>query len=183
MVKHGAENPKKKKKDPDEDQRRWPRLKPSSVPFLKSVTFNQGNEVQVIDISRGGMLLETDVRMRPQMKIHLKLVTSDGLIKLEGTVLRSSITSLKGVPRYQSAIAFEHPFNMLDDLAAEPEAAFPDVPREPNQPPAFTLEGNQPMSGPAAVVGNYDENSAVLTFVAPDMPGTALLELFKLNDW
>jgi hypothetical protein len=173
--------PKKKRKDSDEEQRRWPRLKPSSVPFLKSVTFNQGSEVQVIDISRGGILLETDVRLRPQMKIHLKMVTSDGLIKLEGSVLRSSITSLQGTPRYQSAIAFEHPFHMLDDLAGEPEAASPETSQETGQPPVIQPKGDQPLANP--VFGKYDEDSAVLTFVVPDMSGESLLEIFKLNDW
>jgi hypothetical protein len=165
-------NTKKKKRNPEEEQRRWPRLKPSSVRFLKSVTFNQGSEVHVINISRGGMLLETEVRLRPQMKITLKLVTSDGLIKLPGVVLRSSIVSLEGGPRFQTAISFENPFHMLDDLSAEPELSAGHSP-ENDQAPALQTGTEQPAS----------DDDAILTFVAPDMPGASLLELFKTNDW
>jgi hypothetical protein len=127
------------------------------------------------------MLIETEVRLRPQMKILLKLVTSDGVIKLEGSVLRSSIASLKGTPRYQSAIAFEHPFHMLDDLSEDPTIAISGNQPASNQPPAAQQGSGEPTSQP--LIGSYDENSAVVTFVAPDKPGMSLLEVFKLNDW
>lgn len=165
-------NTKKNKKDPEEEQRRWPRLKPSSVPFLKSVTFNQGTEVQVLNISRGGMLVETEVRLRPQIKVTLKMVTSDGLVKLQGVVLRSSIVSLEKGPRYQTAISFENPFHMLDDLSAEPEFSLGQSPKN-DQAPALQTATDQPA---------YEEET-VLTFVAPDMPCSSLLKLFKTNDW
>jgi hypothetical protein len=170
---------KKKKKTPDEERRRWPRLKPSAIPFLKGVALSQGSEAQAIDISRGGMLLETEVRLRPQMKIHLKLVTSEGVIKIEGCVLRSSITSLTGTPKYQSAIAFEHPFHMLDDLSEESAAALPVETRpEPGNNPQ---ENTQPSFEP--IVGAFDESSSILTFVAPDISSASLLDRFKMNDW
>jgi hypothetical protein len=169
---------KKKKKKPDTDRRRWPRLNPSAIPFLKGVALSQGTEVQAIDISRGGMLLETEVRLRPQMKIHLKLVTSEGIIKIEGCVLRSSITSLTGVPKYRSAIAFEHPFHMLDDLSEESAAAIPESQPEPGD---ILQESNQPSFQP--IFGALDEGSSILTFVTPDIPGANLLERFKMNDW
>jgi len=73
------------------------------------------------------MLLETEVRLPPQTKVHLKLVTSDGIVKMDGLVERSCVASLQGVPKYRSAIAFEHPFHMLDDLSAESSAADPDT--------------------------------------------------------
>jgi hypothetical protein len=173
---------KKKEVSNESDQRRWPRLKPSSVPFLKSVSFNQGSEVQVIDISRGGMLLETEVRLRPEMTLHLKLLTSDGLIKLDGSVVRSSIVSLQGAPKYRSAIAFNHPFHMLDDLSEEPaEAASTEVQPESSALAASAQGSDLPLSKP--VMGQFDESSAVMTFVALDMPGSALADIFKRNDW
>jgi hypothetical protein len=57
------------------------------------------------------------------MKIQLKLATREGLIKINGCVQRSSIASLKGVPRYQTTIAFENPFRGLDDLSQDSETA------------------------------------------------------------
>lgn len=175
---------KKKKKEsitPEPEQRRWPRLKPSAVPFLKSVSFSQGSEVQVIDISRGGILLESEVRLRPQMKIHLKMQTTDGLIKLEGSVLRSSISSLQGTPRYRSAIAFEHPFHMLDDLSEEPAEAVEEIAAEPAPAAHAALESETALAA-APMIGQFDEDSASMT-IAMDFPGSALIEMFKRNDW
>ncbi|MDR1727767.1 MAG: hypothetical protein LBT74_07565 [Acidobacteriota bacterium] len=88
---------------------------------MKGITLNQGNEAHVVDISRGGALIETDVRLRPQMKIVFKVITTQGTFRITGSVLRSSIKSLQGTPIYQSAIVFENPLTMLDDL--EPPAA------------------------------------------------------------
>jgi hypothetical protein len=168
---------RKKNKNPGSERRRWPRLRPSSVPFLRGVTLSQEIQVTAIDISRGGMLLETEVRLTPQMKIHLKLVTSDGVLNLEGSVLRSSISSLAGVPKYQSAVVFEHPFHMLDDLSAETAADRPESEAASGKSPG----GNQLASKSGR--SEFSGSSAVLTFVAPDTPGSYLLEMLELNDW
>jgi hypothetical protein len=167
-----------KKRIRDSERRRWPRLKPSSVPFLKSVTLSQGAEVQAIDISRGGMLIETEVRLRPGMKIFLKLVTSDGAVKLEASVVRSSLTSLTGIPKYQSAVAFEHPFHMLDDISEEPaaslSASLPEIEISPLQGEPSLL---QPMWG------QFDESSSVITIVTQETSLSDLQEKLKINDW
>ncbi len=152
---------KKKNKTPDAERRRWPRIKASSVPFLKRVILGQGTDVQAINISRGGMLLETEVRLRPQMKISLKMVTSDGIIKMEGSVVRSSITSLTGTPKYQSAIEFDHPFHMLDDLSAEAVTAASEIP----------------------MTGTFNESSGNVILIAPNLPSAALLDPVKAGDF
>ena len=172
---------KRNKRDLSEANRRqYIRLKPAAVPFLKSVAFNQGFEAQVVNISRGGILLETDVRLRPQMKILLKLVTTEGVIKMEGQIIRSSISSLNGVPRYQSAIAFEHPFHMLDDLSAELE--------EQNQEslPVSTTPSVIDTSGDSLpkefIPGSpLDRDSVILTVIAQE--GVSAQDMFDLNDW
>ena len=108
---------KKTKDDPASlAKRQWPRFNPENIPTLKGITLNQGNEAHVVDISRGGALVETDVRLRPQMKIVFKVLTTQGTFRITGSVLRSSIKSLQGTPIYQSAIVFENPLTMLDDL-------------------------------------------------------------------
>ena len=106
-----------KKRDQNSERRNWARVDPSAVPFLKAVRFNYGKEVRVIDISQGGILVETEVRLQVQGKISLKVITGDGVIGLEGSVVRSSISSLTGGPKYKSAIAFEHPFTMLNTIS------------------------------------------------------------------
>ena len=164
----------------ESNRRQYPRLKPFAVPFLKSVVFNQGGEARVLNISRGGILLETEVRLRPQMKILLKLATSDGVIKMEGHILRSSISSLNGVPRYQSAIAFEHPFHMLDDLSAELEEQEQESPQESTTPSVIDTANDRP---PMELIpgSTLDRDSAVLTVIAQD--GMSMQDMFELNDW
>jgi hypothetical protein len=147
---------------------------------LKSVTFSQGSEAEIINISRGGVLLETEMRLRPQMKILLKLVTTEGVIKMSGYILRSSISSLKKTPRYRSAIAFENPFHMLDDLSAESEEEIQASPLE--QPETAVIDQGSDRQSVQPDPGSLlDEESAILTVVAQD--GISLQEMFKLNDW
>ena len=172
---------KRNKRDLSEANRRqYIRLKPAAVPFLKSVAFNQGFEAQVVNISRGGILLETDVRLRPQMKILLKLVTTEGVIKMEGQIIRSSISSLNGVPRYQSAIAFEHPFHMLDDLSAELEEQNQEsLPVSTTPSVIDTSGGSMPKE---FIPGSHlDRDSVILTVVAQE--GMSAQDMFDLNDW
>jgi hypothetical protein len=160
-------------------KRRWTRLKISSVPFLKKVAFSQGTEVRAIDISRGGILLETEVRLCPQMKVQLKLVTSEGVIMIGGCVVRSSISSLTGVPKYQAAIAFENPFHLLGDLpdcsraAADPES----------QPGASDPQQDNAQSSFLPIPGKFDESLSILTFIEQDIPGEGLLDRFGINEW
>jgi hypothetical protein len=169
---------KTKKKARDSERRRWPRLKPSSVPFLKSVTLSQGAEVHALDISRGGMLIETEVGLRPGMKIFLRVVTSDAVVKLEGSVVRSSISSLTGIPKYQSAVAFEHPFHMLDDMSEEPAALPPASSPETGMLPLQNEHSSFP-----PLWGKFDEGSSVMTIVTPETSLSDFQEKLTTNDW
>jgi len=107
------------KKEDDESlatKRQWTRLSPENTPSLKGIALTQGNTARVIDISRGGALIETDVRLCPQTKITFKVLLEQGDFRITGSVLRSSIKSLQGAPIYKSAIVFENPLTVLDDL-------------------------------------------------------------------
>jgi len=97
-------------------KRQYVRLSPENTPALKGITMTQGTMARVIDISRGGALIETDVRLCPQTKTVFKVLMEQGDFRVTGSVLRSSIKSLKGKPIYQSAIVFENPLTVLDDV-------------------------------------------------------------------
>ena len=165
------------------DRRRWTRIEPSELPLLNSVAFPQGSEVQVINISQGGMLLETEVRLQPKMKILLKIDTSTGVFDIEGSVLRSSIASIQGTPRYRSAVSFQHPIDMLLDTlnkrkkkqsqetSPEPESPSP-VPQDVDQQSPQTLPGIE-----------VEEKPTVLTVMTQDSEDVSLKETFILNDW
>ena len=96
-------------------KRQHVRISPENTPDLKGIALNQGTMARVVDISRGGALIETDVRLVPQQKIGFKVQLTQGDFRVTGSVLRSSIKSLQG-PIYQSAIIFENPLTVLDNL-------------------------------------------------------------------
>jgi hypothetical protein len=106
----------KNKRSPSTSERQWPRLNPGDTLPLEGITLGQGSMAQVVDISCGGALIETDVRLCPQAKIGFKVQTTQGTFRVTGSVLRSSIKALQDTPIYQSAIVFENPLTILDGL-------------------------------------------------------------------
>ena len=123
-------------------KRQYVRLSPENTPALKGITMTQGNTARVIDISRGGALIETDVRLCPQTKTVFKVLMEQGDFRVTGSVLRSSIKSLSGKPIYQSAIVFENPLTVLDDVnpsKAVLEDHTPDGRREENTNEGFII--------------------------------------------
>ncbi len=165
------------------ERRRWPRFEPKDLPFLKSVAFSQGGEVQVINISQGGMLLETERRLQPKMKVQLRIDASSGAFDIEGQVLRSSITSIQGAPRYQSAIAFKYPIHMLlDNVKADPAEQTQKASSDSMPPPASTQNGDK-QSPPGLKRAETKAKPATRTAVANDPTGLSFSETFDLNEW
>jgi PilZ domain len=97
------------------DERRGsPRLPPSAIPALKGVKLVAGPEVRLVNISRGGALIESEARLSPGSNLCLRLVTAESVYLLKGQVLRSRVASLAGAGlRYQSAISFSEEFSIL----------------------------------------------------------------------
>jgi hypothetical protein len=172
---------RKKKLYSDKNRRRWPRLAPSAVPHLKSVSFSQGPEAQVVNISRGGILLETEIRLRPFMKILLRIVTSRGVFKMEGSVVRSYICSLKDAPRYHSAVAFDHPFNLLEDVSEKPEKQSGTSQFKPNTAETVHGNGDHSVKPPDFDNPRSEDNHAILTVKAKE--GSSIQEMMGLNNW
>jgi hypothetical protein len=149
---------------------------------LKSVEFNQGSQAEIVDISRGGLLLETEARLRPDLKIMFKLVTTKGVLKMDGTILRSSIFSLKGVPRYRTAIVFKQPFDLLDNIPDGSAKKTQEIQSE-NIDPENLKEKEWDQSRQVNPESEAETNPAILTLVASDDQGICLQESFSLNDW
>ena len=168
---------KKKQRTPDIERRRWPRLQPSSVPFLKSVSLPHGIEVKVFNISQGGMLLETGVRLGPQIRIHLKILTTDGFIQVSGSVMRSYISSLVGGPTYRSAIAFDDPLRLPTDLVPEPKQD-ESMDFQQGSDAQWDMQPDSQL-----IVGELADKSGVLTIVIPGSSDTPLVKNLKQNDW
>ena len=173
---------RRRRKDDGADRRRWPRLKPADLPFIKKVEFSKGSKIEIINISRGGLLLETESRLGPDLKIQAKIVTTEGIFEVEGTTLRSSVFSLKGAPRYRTAVVFKEPFELMDDAIDMSGDAVQEKTADAASSGISETNGDRQ---PAR--DNHDnekvKNPAVLTVIASDDKGVCLNETFTLNDW
>lgn len=122
--------------------RQWPRFNIEDVPLIKEVLSSAGSRLRVANISRGGALLWTKKRMLRSTLIKLKVITSEEVIPLSGSVLRSSVFAPKLMPRYQAAVAFDRPLQILDhesklSMITKPVITLYLAPSE-----AFPLESN-----------------------------------------
>ncbi|MBZ5496081.1 MAG: PilZ domain-containing protein [Acidobacteriia bacterium] len=161
------------------DRRTAPRQPPSVIPSLQSVELTNGNAVNLVNISRGGALVETEARMIPGVSICIRLVAADAVFMLRGRVLRSRALSLRGSTiLYESAIAFNEELPLLagefDEPAVEkePAAAFPAVEE---------AAASQPDSQPGTAV---EERPIMFTLTVPIPPtGPDLRQIFGLNKW
>jgi hypothetical protein len=105
--------------DPYEDSERrgHMRLGRDDVRWLRSARLKYGPDVRVIDISRGGILVETDgQQLRPDANIVFELSGPMNSILMPSKVLRCRAASFDDVMRYQGACAFKRPLEIPDLL-------------------------------------------------------------------
>jgi len=103
--------------DPYEDSERrgHMRLGRDDVRWLRSARLKYGPDVRVIDISRGGILVETDgQQLRPDANIVFELAGPTNSILMPSKVLRCRAASFDEVMRYQGACAFKRPLEIPD---------------------------------------------------------------------
>jgi PilZ domain len=103
---------------PKVDRRRWPRKKPSECPWLIEARLRSGTEVRVVDISNGGVLVETASQIVPGAPVEIFLVAADQRWLVKGRIVRCRVSAIvpeRGV-RYRAAVAFNEPVSILDEL-------------------------------------------------------------------
>lgn len=102
---------------PDDDDRRASRRLPASaVPNLKARLLS-GPDVRLVDVSRRGVLLETNTRLMPDSVVRMKFVADDGTLVLKGVVARSNVSALgdHGLI-YRTAVTFEEEISLCRDV-------------------------------------------------------------------
>ena len=164
------------------DRRTSPRLPPSAFPALKSACLSTGSDVTLINISRGGALLESNERLAPSSRVSLRVITTQGTIVLHGRILRSMISDLKDKPRYRSAVVFNREFP-LEAKDASSESSQEDTITTVLRPPS---PENGDVSGDPALPAylTKDEGEEVVTLTACVLPGEPdLSEIFRINKW
>ena len=92
------------------------RLSAEDASWLRGARLKYGSEVRVIDISTGGILIESDgAPLAPQSNVVFELSAQTGPILMPARVLRSQ--PVEGSTRSQTACAFKRPLS-VDAVAA-----------------------------------------------------------------
>lgn len=109
--------------------RRFARRPASDVPDLKA-RLVAGSDVRLVNVSRRGVLLETDARLMPNSAVTLRFVTDAASVVLKGRVVRSSIAVLsKATLVYRTAVEFDQDISLVDPrLWDEPVAPIETLP-------------------------------------------------------
>jgi len=101
------------------DRRRMVRLRHEQLPWLRMARLPWGSDVEVVDVSRSGVLVETTSRMTPGTVVDLEFLGRDLNATVPSRVLRTSVGHVDrlGV-RYRVAAAFTRDFGLIDSVAA-----------------------------------------------------------------
>jgi len=83
------------------------RLKVSDLEWLEGASVKYGGAVRVIDISVGGLLLETEKPLKPNSNVVLELTGPASPILVPSKVLRCRVASLGDILTYEGACAFK----------------------------------------------------------------------------
>jgi hypothetical protein len=165
------------------ERRKYPRRSPSVIPRLKSVRLIAGPEVKLINVSRRGVLFETDARLAPRSAVALRLVTSDAILLLKGYVVRSILAVLKGSAiRYQSAVEFDEDFVLADSPVAHDSSHAAGSKAGESHAETKTQQG-QLAAQPAASSGHDQFTDVLLVTAEVPQSGPELREMFGLNRW
>lgn len=92
----------------DVERRRSARRRPERSESLSRVRLRTGRELDVVDISAHGALLEGDVRLLPGTRIDLHVVTHAGRTLVRCRVMRAYVCALAAAGiTYRIGVAFE----------------------------------------------------------------------------
>jgi hypothetical protein len=76
--------------------------------MTNTASVRPGRDVQVLDLSRGGALIEGRVRFAPNSIVQLRLNGGGRALDLRGRVVRCYVSGLDGgTVSYQAGVAFE----------------------------------------------------------------------------
>lgn len=92
------------------DRRRAPRVRPDTTAWQETALLRPGQEVLVINLSRGGALLESTTRMAPGGRAELHLFGHHRRV-VRGRIARCQIVHLYPL-RYAGAMVFDGPLDL-----------------------------------------------------------------------
>jgi hypothetical protein len=99
------------------ERRAWPRVSTTERTEMAIGRISPGRTAQIVDVSAGGALIETDCRLLPGMRVELQLGESGALSKVKGRILRCHVALLdRERIRYRGALVFERLFALRQDV-------------------------------------------------------------------
>lgn len=109
------------------DRRSHPRVPTGELSWIREVRLKYGPRVSLIDLSDGGALVQTDVRLRPGSELVIEIV-GPSVHAVPFRVLRSELARIsdQGVI-YQGACEFKRPLNLATASSGAARAARWDV--------------------------------------------------------
>ena len=98
-----------------------PRFPAAAVPTITSIRLSPGDTVELLNISRSGVLVEGSTRFVPGTRITVLFDGGFSPARIKGKVVRSYVSSIKdGMLLYHSGLQFD---NRLDNNPAETTVA------------------------------------------------------------
>jgi hypothetical protein len=107
------------------------RLSADDVLWLQGVRIKYGADVRVIDISAGGILVETAAEIRPDTTIVFEVTVAEATQLVPARVVRCNRVDYNGLKRYQTACAFKRALEIPGVTGDETSAAATAVPAAP----------------------------------------------------
>ena len=107
------------------------RKTPEEVDGFQSVVLRPGGQVDVLNISNGGMLVQTDAHTKPGSTVRVSVATTGATYEVKAKIVRSEITTVDGSGlHYLLAIAFDETLDLIDDSeVATVDAPAPSCPQ------------------------------------------------------
>lgn len=110
------------------DRRRCRRWRPSEVAWLASARLRTGLDLEVMNLSAGGALVEGGIRLLPGSRLTLQLAGPGACIHVTARVLRCEVVSLRPVGiRYRGAMAFESPLALESEPSHDQGNSLPNA--------------------------------------------------------
>ena len=93
--------------------RRFPRHPAARLPSLRA-SILAGPDVRVINVARGGMLVESDIRLTPGSGVCLNVTLGDQVYQVAGRVSRVDASLADGHVKYRAGIALDQEMAIFD---------------------------------------------------------------------
>lgn len=110
------------------ERRAAPRRVPGRLEPLARLRLRAGREVEVLNLSDVGALVEGHVRLLPGTHVEVHVVASSGRILARTRVVRALVSAIDaGGVRYRTALAFEQRIDTSPDGYSVPDTAADDA--------------------------------------------------------